>query len=121
MQDKRSLNVDVPEYQLEIYDEEAERMGFGSRAAFIRAMINAGRRDFGLDPQGTGDEDTTLDDLIEQRILTHLRQTGSLPTDEIVDGVTDEVEQSTTAALERLNDAGDIDYSVQDGGFVLSR
>ncbi|GAA0283214.1 DUF5805 domain-containing protein [Halobacterium noricense] len=113
------LNVAVPEHQRNVYDEEAEQMGFASRSAYVRAMVNAGRRNFGLDPQGPGGEDATLADVIEQRIVTIIDDADGASRDAVVEEITGDIEQTVTDCLARLNDAGKIDYDIQQDGLVV--
>lgn len=113
------LNVAVPEHQRDIYDEEAEQMGFASRSAYVRAMVNAGRRDFGLDPQGAGGEDTTLDEFIERQIVAIIDDADGASRDAVVEEITGDIEQTVTDCLARLDDTGKIDYDIQQDGLVV--
>ncbi|MGB9965100.1 DUF5805 domain-containing protein [Halobacterium hubeiense] len=119
MTDDVKLNVTVPPHQREVYDEEAERMGFASRAAYVRAMVNAGRRDFGLDPQGSGGENTTLEEFIEERIVAVIDEADGASRDAVVNEIAGDVEQTVTDCLTRLDDAGRIDYDIQRDGLVV--
>lgn len=119
MSEDVKLNVAVPEHQRDVYDEEAEQMGFASRAAYVRSMINAGRRDFGLDPQGSGGEDTTLEDFVEQRIVAIIDDADGASRDAVIEEVTGDIEQTVTDCLARLDDAGKIDYDIQQDGLVV--
>ncbi len=119
MADKK-LNVGVPDHQLEIYDEEAEEMGFSSRAEYIRSMINAGRREFGLNPQGATGEDASPQASLDERILSILDEADGLAQEEVVNAVTADVEEQVTETLNQLNDEGRIDYDVRQGGFVIA-
>lgn len=113
------LNVAVPEHQRSVYDEEAEQMGFASRSAYVRAMVNAGRRDFGLDPQGADGEDTTLEDFVEQRIVAIIDDADGASRDAVIEDVAGDIEQTVTDCLARLDDAGKIDYDIQQDGLVV--
>lgn len=120
MSDDKPLNVTVPAYQREIYDDEADQLGFDSRAAYIRSMINAGRRDFGLNPKGSTQDSASLDALIEARITTLLQDADGLTKDEVVAELEAEIEAVATDVLDRLDDDGTIDYDVQQNGFVMN-
>ncbi|MCD2199939.1 DUF5805 domain-containing protein [Halobacterium sp. KA-4] len=119
MNEDVKLNVAVPEHQRDVYDEEAEQMGFASRSAYVRAMVNSGRRDFGLDPQGPGGEDTTLEDVIEQRIVDIIDDADGASRDAVVQEITGDIEQTITDCLSRLDDTGKIDYDIQQDGLVV--
>lgn len=119
MSEDVKLNVAVPRHQREVYDKEAEQMGFASRAAYVRAMVNAGRRDFGLDPQGSDAEDTTLADFVERRIVAAIDDADGASRDAVVEEVTGDVEQTVTDCLARLDEEGRIDYDIQRDGLVV--
>ncbi len=119
MTDKKKLNTTVPRYQLELYDEEAEQMGFSSRSEFIRSMINAGRRDFGLDSGGTTGEDGVPQRSLEQRVVRLIEEADGLTEQEVVDALTENTEKRVTEILNDLNDEGVIDYDVRQSGFVM--
>ena len=115
----KKLNVTVPEYQLEIYDEEADRLGFASRSEYVRSMINAGRREFGLDPQGSTGEDGAARASLEDRIVALLEEADGLTEEEVVAALTEDVEERVTDILNELNDEERIDYDVRRSGFVV--
>lgn len=119
MGEDKPLNVTVPEEQRDIYDDEAEQMGFDSRSAYIRSMINAGRRDFGLNPKGPSQDSASFDALIEARITSLLQDGDALTKDEVVAELEAELEEIATDVLDQLDDDGTIDYDVQQNGFVM--
>ncbi len=119
MSDDVKLNVTVPEHQRDVYDDEARAMGFSSRSAYVRAMVNAGRRDFGLNPQGSDGENTTLADFIEDRIVTTIENEDGVGRDEVVDEVAGDVEATVTDCLGRLDETGRIDYDIKRDGLVV--
>jgi len=107
----------VPPYQKERWREHADRLGM-SQSEFVRTMVQAGRRDFevpaaaekpaeeassGLEPQVkdalSGDEHRSWDDLLEQ----------------VTDGVEDQLE----AVLAELQEANVVQYSGRQGGYRL--
>lgn len=116
----KSLNVTVPEDQCDRYDEEADRMGFDSRAAYLRAMINAGRREFDLEPQVDDDEEATLRGFIDERVLNAIAATDGAGSGEVVDEIVGEIEGLVTESIERLNEEGAINYSVDADGLVVA-
>jgi hypothetical protein len=116
----KSLNVTVPEDDLDRFDKEAEKMGFNSRAAYLRAMINAGRREFGLDPQGDDAEDGTLQDFIDERILDAVNAADGARSGEVIEEVTGEIEDLVRESIEQLNERGTIEYSVNEDGLIVT-
>ncbi|GAA0220207.1 DUF5805 domain-containing protein [Halobaculum roseum] len=121
MASDKSLNVTVPKEDLDRFDKEAEKMGFNSRAAYLRAMINAGRREFGLDPQGDGAEDGTLQDFIDERILDAVNAADGARSGEVIEEVTGEIEDLVRESIEQLNETGTIEYSVNDDGLIVAK
>ncbi len=116
----KSLNVTVPEDDLDRFDKEAEEMGFNSRAAYLRAMINAGRREFGLNPQGNNAEDGILQDFIDKQILDAVNAADGARSGEVIEAVTGKIEDLVRESVEQLNDKGTIKYSVNKDGLIVT-
>lgn len=93
-------------------------MGFATRSAYIRSMINAGRREFGLDSGGERGEDASLRGFIEERVIEVVSEADGIDREEVVSEIGEEVGEIVTESLERLDDKGVIDYDVQADGFV---
>ena len=109
----------VPAYQREQWDEHAQRLEM-SRSEFVRTMVQAGRRGFGADADGhaeEGDVDDSAGDL-EQRVREQLRD-GACSWDELLSGLTDDIETRLEETLQRLQDDGTVRYSGPEGGYVL--
>lgn len=114
----------VPAYQREEWREEAEAMDM-SQSEFVRTMVQAGRRDFEFDADdGTTEEpdipDATpgVDDL-KTRVLDHLREEGHCSWDELLAGVTDDIEDRLESTLEELQRENRVTYSGRHGGYTL--
>jgi len=112
----------VPRYQREVWEREADELGM-SRAEYVRSMVQAGRRSFDLesengekgpsehaDPRGHG---------LEDRILSILGPEGFCDWDELVAGLTDDVEDRLEDALSELQAAGRVRHSGRHGGYTV--
>lgn len=102
------ISLYIPEHQLEIWSEHADELGM-NRSEFIRAMVQAGRRDFTVSPGPS--EDAVRDD-----ILQLLEEHGELDHSEIVQHLVDEIEADVGDAIVELQRQNDIRYARD--GFV---
>jgi len=127
----------VPAYQRAEWDEHAEELDM-SRSEFVRSMVQAGRRGF----EGTQlptQEDTSHEDHRQHEPETSTRAEGSGDTesleravidalspeeyrswDELVEVVTDDVEQRLEQTLQELQADGTIRHSPRNGGYTRS-
>jgi hypothetical protein len=90
-----------------------------SRSEFVKTMVQAGRREFGEgvdDPEGT-DESNDAD--LRDRVLDELRESDASDWEELLSGITGDIEARLDDTLQELQDAGRIRYSGRDGGYVL--
>lgn len=92
----------VPAHQKEVWSDHADRLDM-SQSEFVRTMVQAGRRDFDVDPGDTGSGDATPGgDGLEDRLLDVLRREGPLDPEEMVAALTDDVEERLGDVLDRL-------------------
>ena len=108
----------VPTYQRDAWDEHAEKLEM-SRSEFVKTMVQAGRREFGGavdDPQGT---DESSDEDLRDQVLGELRESDASDWEELLSGITGDIEARLDDTLQELQDAGRIRYSGRDGGYVL--
>lgn len=108
----------VPTYQRDAWDEHAENLDM-SRSEFVKTMVQAGRREFGGsvdDPQDTGQ---SSDEDLRDQVLDELRESAASDWDELLSGITGDIETRLEETLQELQDAGRIRYSGRDGGYVL--
>jgi hypothetical protein len=141
-----SVSTYVPAYQRETWAAEAESMGV-SRSEYVRLMVQAGRRSFDLDGNGgetaangasaDGDSDPVgrvtkgnpengggpgsnpRGRGLEDRVLDLLDSGGYLDWDELVAGLTDDIEDRLDAALDELQSANRVRYSGRNGGYTV--
>lgn len=120
----------VPASQREMWREEADELDM-SQAEYVRTMIQAGRRSFDLDRAGRSDADrenseeprspdaTPRGEALKTRVLDILREEEFADWDELLAGVTDDVEDRLDEAVKELQSDGRIQYSGRDGGYTV--
>lgn len=116
-----SVRTYVPAYQREAWDREAESMDM-SRAEYVRTMVQRGRHESLLDddpPEDRSGDATPGGEPIEDRILGVLRRGEYVDWDELVAGVTGDIEDRVDDALDQLQDANRVRYSGRHGGYTL--
>jgi hypothetical protein len=142
-----SVNTYVPAYQRATWADEAESMGV-SRSEYVRLMVQAGRRSFDLDgtatssnseneseardgsprqngvtegnpEDGGGTESNPRGDALRERVLDLLDSDAHLDWDELVAGLTDDIEERLDETLEALQADGRDRYSGRHGGYTV--
>jgi len=111
----------VPAYQRDAWDEHADQLNM-SRSEFVKAMVQAGRKQFGAEP-ATGidlesEADSDSQDL-ERDIIETLRESGACSWEELLAGVTGDIETRLEDSLQELQESDRIRYSGRDGGYIL--
>lgn len=126
-----SVQTYVPADQRETWREEADEMDV-SQAEYVRSMVQAGRRGFDLRTDGDSlntESSNTVEagppdpppggDGLEDRVLEVLRREEFADWDELVAGVTDDIEQRLDETLEALQAEDRIRYSGRQGGYTV--
>lgn len=126
-----SVQTYVTADQRETWRQEADQMDM-SQAEYVRSMVQAGRRGFDLtspsdslhtepsNPAEGGSPDATPGvEALENRVLEVLRSAEFADWDELVAGVTDDIEQRLDEALEELQAQDRIRYSGRHGGYTV--
>jgi len=122
----------LPAYQREEWDGHAEELDM-SRSEFVKAMVQAGRRDFdpGTRPDSTvGDEpkehSTTEEEAtpagnesLEAAVFDVLSTDDYRSWDELLAAVSDDIETRLEETLQDLQAADRIRYSGRHGGYTL--
>jgi len=116
----RTVRLKVPKSQLELWDEDADEFDM-PRTEFIRQMVQAGRREFGLqdnapestEPSSSLNPSAETPDDLESRVETQLDETPT-PFDEIVGAITGDIEREVGNILQ---DASYASYDPVDGGY----
>jgi len=108
----------VPAYQRDVWDEHADDLDM-SRSEFVKTMVQAGRKQFGkatadgpAEDPGSGDSD------LREQILDTLGESGPCSWDELLAGVTGDIETRLENRLQELQEDDRIRYSGRDGGYV---
>ncbi len=126
-----SVQTYVSASQRELWREEADELDM-SQAEYVRTMIQAGRRGFSLNssandlntisenPAEGGSPDVTPggNDL-KTRVLDVLNTETHAGWDELVAGVTDDIEERLETALDELQSENRIRYSGRHGGYTV--
>jgi len=118
----------VPQYQRDEWDRNAEELGM-SRAEFVRTMVQAGRRSFDLSDASSGAEhgsegtdvegDTPGVQALEDRLLDLLENGEHRSWEELVAGLTDDIEDRLEDALDELQRTNRVQYNGRRGGYTL--
>lgn len=126
--DRVAVRTYVPEYQRAEWDSEAEALDM-SRAEYVRSMVQAGRREFSVaaTPTSTaGEEQPRSGDAnpggngLRTRMLDVLDSEGPCEWDELVAGVTGDLEQRLEEQLESLKHEGAVHHDARGGGYRVS-
>ena len=117
--------------QRERWRQEADELDM-SQAEFVRSMVQAGRRSFDLstdgdslstEPGNAGDtappDATPGGEGLKERVLEVLREEEFADWDELLAGVTDDIEERLDGALEELQASDRIRYSGRRGGYTV--
>jgi phytoene dehydrogenase-like protein len=107
----------VPPYQKDRWREHADQLGM-SQSEFVRTMVQAGRRDFEIpaddeEPPGEGTSG------LEPQVKAALDPDDHRSWDELLERVTDDVEDRLEEALSSLQAANVVQYSGRHGGYTL--
>lgn len=121
----------VSELQREVWREEAEDLDM-SQAEYVRTMIQAGRRSFDLDLDDDSAADVTPTtgepgrrdatpggETLKTRVLEIIRDEGVADWDELLAGVTENVEDQLDDVLEELQAEGIVSHSGRHGGYTV--
>lgn len=118
----------IPAYQKEIWQAHAEELSM-SQSEFVRTMVQAGRRGFGADEtdeqadldgnsvQPTSSDTTPGGNDLEDWLLDVL-DGEACSWEELVERMTEDVEEQLDTVLEQLQRENRIQYSGRSGGYV---
>jgi hypothetical protein len=118
----------VPEYQKTEWKRHAEELGM-SQAEFVRTMVQAGRSGFDLEglngtaesnpAEGPPGDVTPGGNGLEDRVLELLESESHLSWEELVAGLTDDIEDRLDETLGELQRDNRIQYSGRHGGYTV--
>jgi transketolase len=123
--ERKTVMTYVPVYQKERWKTHAERLGM-SQSEFVRTMVQAGRRDFEIPDRTPADEEASDDDgdgggsEFEGRVLDALSAAEHRSWDELLDALTDDIEDRLDETLQDLQAANRVQYSGRHGGYALA-
>ncbi|MFC6906470.1 DUF5805 domain-containing protein [Halalkalicoccus tibetensis] len=119
------VKTHVPAYQKRIWVDHAEELEM-SQSEFLRTMVQAGRKGFepaegpdtetGTSKPGAGEDGADL----ESRVESALAGSGPLSWDQLVETLTDNLEDRLDEALQSLQEENRVRYSGRDGGYTLA-
>ncbi|WP_255196136.1 DUF5805 domain-containing protein [Halorarius litoreus] len=125
---RTAVRTYVPEYQKSEWKRHADELGM-SQAEFVRTMVQAGRRGFefeGMSDQSSSKpaEDHSPDvtpgvDGLERQVLELLESGSHLSWEELVAGLTDDIEDRLDETLGELQQENRIQYSGRHGGYTV--
>lgn len=120
-EDRTTVRTYVPAYQKEEWNKHADELDM-SLSEFVRTMVQAGRRGFGPDKNpdesDPGDETPGEDDL-EDHLLDLLAREDHHTWEELVNGLTSDIEDRLDETLDRLQHENRVRYSGRRGGYTL--
>lgn len=117
--ERTAVKTYVPAYQKAEWRAHADELDM-SQSEFVRTMVQAGRREFEVEPVEPEDSDTDPGgEGVKDRVIEALTDADTLDWDELVEQITDTIEDQIDDALAELQDANRIRYSGRAGGYTL--
>jgi len=118
--ERAAVKTYVPAYQKAEWRAHAEDLDM-SQSEFVRTMVQAGRREFDLEPaEGTSSDAGPRGQPLEERALDILRSDGPKPWDELLAELTADIEDRLDETLGELQSRNEVEYSGRDGGYRLT-
>jgi hypothetical protein len=125
--DRTVVKTYVPAYQKSEWIDHAEELDM-SQSEYVRTMVQAGRRDFEVDPypdagevgdggaetvdSGTDGDESEFEDRVYGLLATETRT-----WDDLLEALTDDVEERLEDALQALQAQNRVVYSGRAGGY----
>lgn len=122
-----SIRTYVPAYQRDEWEREADRLDM-SRAEYVRTMVQAGRREFSLQARQSTERNPGEDasdgfdpgvGSLRSRVLDVLQREGVCDWDELMSGVTGDLEEQVEETLDSLQRKNRIRYDGRRGGYTV--
>ena len=109
----------IPKFQKDEWQAHADELDM-SQSEFVRAMVQAGRRGFEMNPVEAPERDTTpRGNDLETRLLEILAREDNLSWDELVERLAGNFEDRLDDVLNDLQSRNRVQYSGRHGGYVL--
>lgn len=115
--DMKRVSTYVPPEQKDEWKEHADEMDM-TQSEFVRAMVQAGRRNFTVDLASQSDSEGGEVSL-EDTVLSVLEGGETLDWGELVAELTGSVEEDLEDALDALQEQNRVRYSGREGGYSL--
>jgi hypothetical protein len=124
---RKRVQTYVPAYQKDTWERHADALDM-SLSEFVRSMVQAGRKGFDPEARNEGSPEPATGPSstpepqgsgLEEQVLSTLSREAYVDWDELLAGVTDEVEDRLDTTLQELQDEGTVRYSGRHGGYVL--
>jgi len=118
--ERAAVKTYVPAYQKAEWQAHAEDLDM-TQSEFVRTMVQAGRREFDLDPVEAEDSGSDPGGQgVEERVLAILDSAGALDWDDLLDELSADIEARLDDALDELQSENRVKYSGRDGGYTLT-
>lgn len=123
--ERKTVVTYVPAYQKREWADHADQLEM-SQSEFVRTMVQAGRREFGVPENPTEAEGDAAEspsdgmDGFEHRVREALAAEEYLSWDELLATLTDDIEGRLDDTLQRLQSTNVIQYSGRHGGYTLN-
>jgi hypothetical protein len=131
---RTTVKTYVPAYQREAWDAHADELEM-SRSEYVRSMVQAGRRGFGAEkatgeaddegptapPGKNGDDEAAIQETrpFETQIMDALSTAAYLSWDELVEAITQDIEDELETTLQELQADNVVMYSGPNGGYTI--
>jgi hypothetical protein len=118
--ERAAVKTYVPAYQKAEWQAHADDLDM-SQSEFVRTMVQAGRREFDLDPvegEDSGADPRGYD--LEEVVLDVLRSGGLKSWDDLLAQLTEDIEDRLDETLSDLQSENRIEYSGRAGGYRLT-
>lgn len=119
-----TISTYLPAEQRDRWEADADSLDM-SRSEFVRAMVQAGRRDFSLDRSSEEPRDTDVSGSypggndLKTAVLDVLRREGPLEWDELIGALIEDLETEVDAVVRELQDTNRIQHRGREGGYVV--
>ncbi len=109
----------IPEYQKDEWRAHADELDM-TQSEFVRAMVQAGRRGFEMNPVQTRSEGSNPGgDELKTRLIETLASEGHLSWDELVEQLAGDFEDRLETVLDELQSKNRVQYNGRHGGYTL--
>ena len=116
---RKTVKTFVPAYQKEEWKHHADDLDM-SQSEFVRTMVQAGRRDFEIETTQESQPDIGDGDELEEQILSVLSTSEHLSWEELVEELTNNIEDRLDETIQQLQTENRIRYSGRHGGYALT-